>query len=212
MCDVQLAEAIFLLDSSAFAWTELARLSKHVSSMIKCVFIGLWCNCGETSSRWLISSLTEKLKQSHEADVLDIVKCDVFDKHDRNGKTDRAASEQYQTFTEKIFCSTFTLTEELDLAYRTWRAMCVSSVSFLSIRKHSSVSKIFHTDLKNDQNALGQNMLVPPAPSQQTAQRMKLEQNPSLNSNSPKSYGNIALTESEVSLLTSLQGVTWQHM
>lgn len=55
-------------------------------------------------------------------------------------------------------------------------------------------------------------MLVPPAPSQQTAQRMKLEQNPSLNSNSPKSYGNIALTESEVSLLTSLQGVTWQHM
>lgn len=50
-------------------------------------------------------------------------------------------------------------------------------------------------------------MLVPPAPSQQTAQHMNLEQNPSLNSNSPKSYGNIALTESEVSPLTSLQGV-----
>lgn len=63
-------------------------------------------DCGviveETSSRWLNGSLTEKLKRSHEADVLDVMKCDVFDKYDRHGKTDRAASEQYRSFAEKF--------------------------------------------------------------------------------------------------------------
>lgn len=64
--DVQLVEAILLLDSWAFACTEKARLSKHVSGLIKHVISRPW-QLGKPSGKdWDSVSLTERQRQSHD--------------------------------------------------------------------------------------------------------------------------------------------------